>query len=261
MATFAPHPDRRPALVTGASSGIGEAVARRLAAQGHPVALGARRVERCEQVAAELTDAGAEAVALPLDLTDPDSVKRFAVAAEEALGQAEVVVASAGDAAAAPALGTDPAAFARLIDVNLLGAHRLLHLVAPGMVERRRGDVVLVTSDIVVEPRPHMAAYMASKWGLEGLATALRMELEGTGVRVSVVRPGPTATGMGSEWEPEAFARLVEAWSRWGVARHDHFLHPDAVADAVAYMVATPRGVHVRALEVEPEAPIEGGSS
>jgi NADP-dependent 3-hydroxy acid dehydrogenase YdfG len=256
MARFEPHPSRRPALVTGASSGIGEAVARALAAAGHPVVLGARRQQRCEEVAARLREQGGEAVAIRLDLSDPDSVKRFAVSAEDAVGPAEVLVSNAGDTLPATAVETDPDAFAAQVQVNLLGAQRLVHFVTPAMIGRRRGDVIFVTSDVMIEPRPRMSSYVTAKWGLEGLARAMQMELEGTGVRVSTVRPGPTASGMGGTWDPPTFARVLEDWERFGLARHDHFLRPEAVADAVAYVVGTPPGTHIRAIEIQPEAPI-----
>jgi NADP-dependent 3-hydroxy acid dehydrogenase YdfG len=252
-----PHPERRPALVTGASSGIGESVARALAAAGHPVALGARRIERCEAVASELRDIGHEAVAIHLDLSDPDAVKRFVVSAEEALGPAEVLVSNAGDLLAGTAADSDPDAFAGQVQVNLLGAQRLVHLIVPGMIERRRGDVVFVTSDVVIQPRPRMSSYVTSKWGLEGLARSMQMELEGTGVRASIVRPGPTLTEMGSSMDPSVFEAVIEDWIRWGVARHDQYLRPAAIASAVVYTVGVPRGTHIRLMEVEPEAPVE----
>ena len=114
--------------------------------------------------------------------------------------------------------------------MNLGGAQRLVRAFGAGMVARRRGDLVFVTSDVVAHPRPRMAAYVASKWGLEGFVTALQMELEGTGVRAIVVRPGPTLTGMGMDWDPEVTADVLAEWTRWGVARHSAFLRPDGVA-------------------------------
>ena len=89
------------------------------------------------------------------------------------------------------------------------------------MVRRRRGDVVLVSSDVTTRPRPFMAAYSASKWGLEGMAGAMQMELEGTGVRVSVVRPGPTWSEAGTDWDPDeaAFVPTSGSASDWPAIR------------------------------------------
>jgi NADP-dependent 3-hydroxy acid dehydrogenase YdfG len=256
VARFQPHPQRRPALVTGASSGIGAATATVLAAAGHPVALGARRLDRCEEVAAAIRADGGEAFAHALDVGDDGSVERFVAAATDALGPVEVVVSNAGDLAPDRVHRLGSAAFAAHLQVNLVGAHRLVSALVPGMVRRQRGDVVLVSSDVVAAPRPGMGAYVPAKWGLEGMAAALRMELEGTGVRVSVVRPGPTFTAMGMGWDEATTSALLAEWARWGFTRHWHFLHASDVAAAVHAVVSAPRGVHLTLVEVQPEAPI-----
>ena len=134
---FPDHPERRPAVVSGASSGIGRATARALAGARHPVVLGARRVERCEEVAAEIRSQGGDAVAVHLDLTDPGSTEAFVKAAQDAFGDVEILVSNAGDVAPAMALDIDPQRFATTLEVNLLGAHRLVALLAPGMVPAR----------------------------------------------------------------------------------------------------------------------------
>jgi NADP-dependent 3-hydroxy acid dehydrogenase YdfG len=251
------QPDRRPAVVTGASSGIGAATALALAAAGHPVALGARRTDRCEEVAATIRDQGGEAAAHPLDLTDPASVGAFADAVTADLGDVEVVVSSAGAVAPGTLHEVDPERFGREIDLNLVGAHRLVHAFVPGMVQRQRGDVVFVSSDVAVRARPFMSSYAAGKWGLEGMVTALQMELEGTGVRASIVRPGPTWSEMGSDWDPDEAAFVLNQWVRFGLARHPHFMKPKAIAEAITTVVSAPRGVHLNLIEVSPEAPVE----
>jgi NADP-dependent 3-hydroxy acid dehydrogenase YdfG len=246
----------RPALVTGASSGIGEATARALAEAGHPVVLGARRIERCTEIVAEIRDAGGQAHAERLDVADLASVTAFVKSAEDAFGPAEVLVSNAGDVLPTTVTDTDPAAFAAAVSVNLLASQRLVTLLAPGMVERGRGDLVFVTSDVVRVPRPSMASYVTAKWGLEGLARALQLELEGTGVRASIVRPGPTLTGMGATWPDEVVTPLLREWKRHGLMRHDGYLAPEGVAGAVLAVVSTPPGTHLTLVEVEPEAPV-----
>lgn len=259
-----PHPPSRPAVVTGASSGIGKAVAEKLAALGHPVVLGARRIDACEETAAAIRAAGGEAVAHPLDLADSDSVQQFAKAATQSVGTVEILVSNAALNVVGSVLHTDPEMFDGVIGVNLSGTHRVVRAFLPGMVERQRGDVAFVTSDVVMRPRPSMAAYVTSKWGLEGYAHSLQMELEGTGVRATVVRPGPTLTGMGMDWDPEVTAGVIEQWAAWGFARHSNFMRPAGVAEAVAAVVTLPRGTHATVIELQPEAPIvpapeEGG--
>jgi NADP-dependent 3-hydroxy acid dehydrogenase YdfG len=261
---FAPHPECRPAVVTGASSGIGAATAIALADAGHPVVLGARRRERCEQIASGIRASGGEAVAVALDLGDAGSIKDFAAAAEQSFGPVEVLVSNAGDTQLGRGIDTPAADFAQQVQVNLLGAQQLTSLIAPRMVERHCGDLVFVTTDGIDSPRPGMAAYLTAKFGLEGYARILQMELEGTGVRCSIVRPGPTGTEMGTNWDPEALAPLFHEWTTWGVARHDCFLRPEHIAQAVAFVVGMPRGSNIALVEVQPEAPgpddLQGGS-
>ena len=251
------QPERRPAVITGASSGIGAATALTLAAAGFPVALAARRTDRCQALAAQIRETGGEAVGYGLDLTDPAAVEGFARSVTADLGPIEVVVSNAGVVTPGVVHEVDSERFAREIDLNLLGAHRLVRAFVPDMVERRRGDLVFVSSDVAVQTRPFMSAYAASKWGLEGMAHAMQQELEGTGVRASIVRPGPTASEMGSDWDAEQGAQVIEQWVRFGLARHSHFLRPTAVAEAIATVVRAPRGVHLNLVEVSPEAPLE----
>lgn len=250
------RPDRRPAVITGASSGIGAATALTFAAAGYPVALGARRTDKCEELAAHIRDQGGEATAVSLDLTDEASVTAFAKTVQDQLGEIETVVSNAGAVAPGVIHEVDTARFAHEIDLNLNGAHRLVRAFVPPMVERRRGDIVFVSSDVAVRPRPFMSSYSAGKWGLEGMAHAMQMELEGTGVRASIVRPGPTWSEMGNDWDAEQAATVLNQWVRFGLARHPHFLKPQALADAIAAIVAAPRGVHLNLVEVSPESPI-----
>ncbi|MFG1793756.1 SDR family oxidoreductase [Nocardia sp. NPDC049149] len=269
MPRFPAHPPRRPVLVSGASSGIGAATAVALAELGHPVALGARRVEQCEELAEKIRADGGEAFAQRLDVTDAGSIEAFVVAAENTLGPLEILVSSAGDIEFAPVHEMDPEQFAQQVQVHLLGAHRLVHRLLPGMLERRRGDVVLISSDCAVEPRPRTGAYSAAKAGLEAMAMQMRMELEGTGIRASLVRPGPTLTGMGMNSTPEVVGPLLGAWRDWGFVRHSNMLRARDLAAAVVAVVSTPRGAHLVLVEVQPEAPLrepeepkdEGGSA
>jgi len=256
MPRFEPHPDRRPALVTGASSGIGAATARALAAAGHPVVLAARRRDRLEDLADSLVDDGGEAVAVPLDLADPASIDACADAAAAAYGPLDVIVANAGQISSETALDDDPDAFARNVQINLLGAQRLAARLGPAMVEQGHGDLVFVTSDVVVRPRTHMASYVTAKAGLEGLARAMQMELEGTGVRVGMVRPGPSSTEQGTDWDEATVLRILPSWERWGHLRHSGALLPHNVADAIVAMVSAPKGTHLTVIEVQPEAPV-----
>ena len=199
---------------------------------------------------------GGEAVALPLDVTDQDSVKAFVHSATEALGEIELLVAGAGDTyfGQLHEISTDD--FEQQIQIHLVGANRLVTAVVPGMVERRRGDVIFVGSDVSLRPRPHMGGYGAAKAGLLAMAKTLQMELEGTGVRASVVHPGPTKTAMGWSADMNKVGAMLEDWAKWGQARHDYFLRAADLARAITFVAETPRGGFIAELEIQPEAPL-----
>jgi NADP-dependent 3-hydroxy acid dehydrogenase YdfG len=220
------------------------------------VALGARSLETCEEVAAKIRADGGEAVALRLDVTDDESVGDFADAAASALGPIEILVSAAGNLEPANIHEMETANLLRHLNVHLAGAHRLVSRVIGGMVSRSRGDVVFIGSDVVPAPRPRMGGYIPAKTGLEAMARTMQMELEGTGVRASIVRPGPTTTGMGMQWDEQTTAAVLDDWARWGFARHPYFLRPPDIAAAVIAVVTAPRGVHLTMVEVEPEAPL-----
>jgi NADP-dependent 3-hydroxy acid dehydrogenase YdfG len=256
MPRFAPLPARRPALVAGASSGIGAATAIDLASRGFPVSLGARRVEKLDELVEQIRASGGEAVAFHLDVTDPDSVKAFVSQSVDALGEIEVLVAGAGDTyfGRLHEISTDQ--FESQIQVHLIGANRLATAVLPGMVERQRGDVIFVGSDVALRQRPHMGAYGAAKAALIAMVTNLQMELEGTGVRASIVHPGPTKTSMGWSLPAELIGPALEDWAKWGQARHDYFLRAQDLARAITFVAETPRGGFIASMELQPEAPL-----
>ncbi|TGD84114.1 SDR family oxidoreductase [Mycolicibacterium sp. CH28] len=256
MPRFEPHPARRPAVIAGASAGIGAATAVELAGRGFPVALGARRVEKCQELVEQIRSGGGEAVALPLDVTDPDSVKGFVHRATEEFGDIELLVAGAGDTYFGRLYEISPDEFESQIQIHLIGAYRLANALLGGMVHRQRGDVIFVGSEVALRQRPHMGAYGAAKAGLVAMVTNLQMELEGTGVRASIVHPGPTKTSMGWSLPPERIGEALEDWAKWGQARHDYFLRAADLARAIAFVAETPRGGYIASMEIQPEAPL-----
>jgi len=257
MPRFDPHPKRRPSIIAGASSGIGAATAIELAGRGFPVALGARRVDKLTELVDKIRTDGGEAVAFPLDVTDADSVKSFVAESIDALGEIDLLVSGAGDMYPGRVHEMSADTFAAQIQVHLLGANRLATSIVPDMVARRRGDVIFIGSDVALHQRPHMGAYGAAKAALLAMVNTMRMELEGTGVRASIVHPGPTLTSMGWQLSAEQVAPMLEDWKSWGQARHSYFLRPADIARAVSFVAETPRGVHIPEMEVQPEAPLK----
>ncbi|MBB2990698.1 NADP-dependent 3-hydroxy acid dehydrogenase YdfG [Mycolicibacterium iranicum] len=257
MPRFEPLPDRRPALVAGASSGIGEATAIRLARNGFPVALGARRVEKLDEIVGKIRADGGEAIAVHLDVTDPDSVKAAVEQTTSELGDIEVLVAGAGDTYFGKLDSISTEQFESQVQIHLIGANRVATAVLPGMIERRRGDLIFVGSDVALRQRPHMGAYGAAKAALVAMVTNYQMELEGTGVRASIVHPGPTKTSMGWSLPAELIGPALEDWAKWGQARHDYFLRADDLARAITFVAETPRGGFIANMELQPEAPLD----
>jgi NAD(P)-dependent dehydrogenase (short-subunit alcohol dehydrogenase family) len=248
-------PAERPVVISGASSGIGEATSLALASTGHPVVLGARRLDRCEAIAEALRSKGSTAFAFALDVTDVASRDAFVKQALDAVGVVEVFVSNAGANQPASAMEADEAAMLAHLQVNLLGAQALAQAFGRPMVERGHGDLVFVTSEVVREPRPWVAPYVTSKFAIEGFVRALMMELEGTGVRVSCIRPGQTLTEMGFDWDPSRTAEILDSWAKWGLARHPHFMPAGGIAAAVSAVVGAPPGVSFAYLDVEPVPP------
>ncbi|MCT7657721.1 SDR family oxidoreductase [Mycobacterium deserti] len=256
MPRFAPLPQRRPAIVAGASSGIGEATAIELAARGFPVALGARRVEKLTDLVGKINADGGEAVGFHLDVTDPNSVKSFVTQSIDALGDIEVLVAGAGDTYFGKLAEIAGDEFESQLQIHLVGAFRLASAVLPGMLERQRGDLIFVGSDVALRQRPHMGAYGAAKAALVAMVNNFQMELEGTGVRASIVHPGPTKTSMGWSLPAEKIGPALEDWAKWGQARHDYFLRASDLARAITFVAETPRGGFIANMELQPEAPL-----
>jgi NADP-dependent 3-hydroxy acid dehydrogenase YdfG len=248
--------DTRTAVVTGASSGIGRAIAVELGGLGWAVALGARRTDRLAETAREVEGRGGTALPHPLDVTDPSSAERFFAAAEAGLGPVDVLVNNAGVATPGWIDEVPPDALAREVATNLLGPLLMSRLAVASMRDRQRGDLVFITSDATRHVRPRMAAYTATKAGLEALAHTLAVELEGTGIRSTTVRVGPTVSEFGFSWPMETLEELLVYWPRFGLQRHPGLLEPDAVARAVVAAVTAPAGVHVDTIEVQPEAPV-----
>jgi NADP-dependent 3-hydroxy acid dehydrogenase YdfG len=230
----------RIAIVTGASSGIGAATAVQLGSRGWRVAVGARRVERIEEVAKQVERAGGEGFAHVLDVTDPGSVSAFCDAVEARFGPVDLLVNNAGQNLSARLDEATPEELRLDVEVNLLGALYMTRRIVPGMIERRMGDVVFVGSDSARHPRPFQGAYGAAKAGLEVAARVLEMETEGTGVRSILVRVGPTGSEFSSQMPKHRMAEILECWKYWGVLRNLHWMPAESVAAAIVRTVAVP---------------------
>jgi NADP-dependent 3-hydroxy acid dehydrogenase YdfG len=231
------NPEGRIALVTGASSGIGEATVRSLAAKGFQVVAAARRVERCEEVAREVGGR-----ALRLDVADPKSVAELA----ESVPEVSVVVNNAGGA-----LGLEPVAEAdeeywrQMYETNVMGVMRVTKALLPAL-ERSAGHIVVVGSVAGVEVYPGGGGYTAAKHAANAVTRTLRLELLGNAIRVSEVAPGMVETEFSLvrfEGDKEKASKVYEGTTP---------LSAEDVADAIAYVVTRPPHVDVDYVSIKP---------
>jgi NADP-dependent 3-hydroxy acid dehydrogenase YdfG len=260
----------RTALVTGASSGLGAAIALEMAALGWRIAIGARRTDRLAETAEKARARGAaEVYAGALDVTDDASVERFFEASEKALGAADVIVNNAGASRFHWLEETDTRWLRAEVETNLIGPMLVTHrALAPLLAAGTGGDLVMVSSDAARRPRPGQLAYGASKAGLENYVSALAMALEGTGVRVIKLRLGPALSefGLSLDLSPEGMKARTEYWARFGLrdARllsqgNLGLLMPDDVAREVVHAVTRPRHVLLDTIELQPAVPRKSG--
>jgi NAD(P)-dependent dehydrogenase (short-subunit alcohol dehydrogenase family) len=249
--------DPRTAIVTGAGSGIGSAIAVELAKLEWRVALGGRRVERLEETAASVRDAGGTAFVHQLDVSDAGSAAAFFSAAEAELGPIDALVNNAAVATPGWLHELPVDALQREVGTNLLGPILMSRLAVTSLRARAaHGDIVFITSDATRNPRPRLTTYSATKAGVEALAHTLSLELEGTGIRSITIRVGPTLSEFGFGWPMDILEDLMTYWPRFGLGRHAHILEADAVARAVVMAITAPAGVLIDTIEVQPHAPI-----
>ena len=247
--------DGRVAVVTGASAGIGVAIAGGLASAGWRVAIGARRVGRLAEVASQIRETGGRVFDHELDVASPESIAHFFDALEAEWGSPDAVVNNAGVSVPGLIEESPPEELQREIMTNLLGPMWVSQRVIPAMRKAKRGDLIFIGSDNSDNPRPFQAGYSASKAGIKNLVRTLAMELEGAGVRVTNLRLGPTASEFGSGWDPDTMKRLLEVWQRFALLRFTEFLDPKIVADAIVQILDTPRSATLMSLELHPMAP------
>lgn len=236
-------------LVTGASSGIGEACARAFAVAGCRVLLVARRLERLEALAAEIRGLGGECNPMALDVRDRTAVDRFAAELDDSWRQVDVLVNNAGLARGlAPIHRGETDDWEEMVDTNLKGLLYVSRAIIPGMVERGRGQVINIGSIAGHESYPGGNVYCATKHGVAALTRGMAMDLLGTGVRVSSVDPGMVETEFS---EVRFHGDTKRAASVYEGLRA---LAAEDVADAVLFCATRPAHASVRELILMPTA-------
>ncbi|MGP3634018.1 SDR family oxidoreductase [Streptomyces sp. 24-1644] len=234
------------ALVTGASSGIGEATARTLAAEGAKVAIAARRTDRLDALRAELEAGGATVLVLPLDVADEQAVHAAVASTVETLGSLDILVNSAGLMLLGPVEGADTTDWTRMMDVNVLGLMYMTHAALPHLL-RSRGTVVQISSVAARVVGRGSAAYNASKFAVNGFSEGLRQEVTERGVRVVVIEPGTVET--------ELRDHITHAPSKAAIQERVtkiRQLQSEDIAEAVRYAVTAPEHATVNEIFIRP---------
>lgn len=233
--------------ITGASSGIGEAVARRLAAAGAQVLLGARRTDRLGRIAAEIEAAGGAVAWRRLDVTDRADVADFAGFAGQRFGRLDVMVSNAGLMPLSPIAALKVDEWDRMIDVNLKGVLHGIAAALPLFQAQGSGHFVHVSSIADRRIVSTAAVYSASKYGVRAVSEGLRQEA-GPGIRVTLVAPGATVSELAETISDPALRRAaIEDYRR-------DLLPADAIARAIAYAIGEPGDVDVNEIVVRPAA-------
>lgn len=239
--------DGSVALVTGASSGIGEATAELLAEEGASVALAARREDRLESLADRIQTEGGEAITIPTDVTDESAVREMVETTVDEFGRLDVLVNNAGVMLLEPVAEADPDNWRQMLEVNVLGLMTASQSAADVMEEQGSGDIVNVSSVAGRKAYAGSSGYNASKFGVNGFSESLREELVDTDVRVAMIEPGVVDTELPEHIPDEDQKEMVEEMTE-GMEP----LQAEDIARAIRYAVSQPTHVDVNELLIRP---------
>jgi NADP-dependent 3-hydroxy acid dehydrogenase YdfG len=234
-------------VITGASSGLGEAAARHLSAQGATVVLGARRGDRIAVLADELNADGRRAIALTMDVTNSGQVQKLADTAVSEFGRIDVMVNNAGIAPLSPLERLNIAEWDQMIDVNIKGVLYGIAAALPHMIRQKEGQIVNVSSIAALHIGPATAIYSATKQAVRAITEGLRQEVKPHNIRTTVILPGAVSTELPDSVRDPVVAQGVK--QSYGVA-----LSADSFARTVAFAIAQPDDMDVNEIVFRPTA-------
>ena len=233
-------------VITGASSGLGEAAARLISAQGASVVLGARRVDRIKSLAGELTRNGGKALAIPTDVTDYDQVKKLVDAAVQSYGRIDVMINNAGLMPHSPLERLKIDEWNRMIDVNIKGVLYGIAAALPYMKQQKAGHIINVSSVAGHKVTPAGAVYAATKHAVRALSEGLRQEVKPYNIRTTVISPGAVATELpNSITEPDVAERIHEFYETFAIPA-------DSFARTVVFAMSQPEEMDVNEILFRP---------
>jgi NADP-dependent 3-hydroxy acid dehydrogenase YdfG len=241
------------ALVTGASSGIGEATARMLAARGAAVAMAARRTDRLQALGGEIAGGGGTALPVELDVSDREAAEAAVARTVEELGRLDILVNNAGVMLLGPMLEAPVSEWQQMVEVNLLGLMYMTKAAVPHLLEAAEGassrgvaDVVNISSVAGRIARRNSGVYNATKFGVGAFSESLRQELTRRHVRVSLVEPGAVATELQGHNRPEVKEEIEKRFEDMEI------LQAEDIAEAIEFVITRPRHVAVNEILVRP---------
>lgn len=237
----------RVALVTGASSGIGDATARALAEAGASVAIAARRRDRLDVLAREIEKSGVEALPIEADLVREDENRRIVAVTQEKFGRLDILVNNAGVMLLSPVDAANSDDWRRMLELNVLGLMVATQAALPVMRAHGGGHVVNISSTAGRIPNQNISGYSASKFGVVAFSESLRKEVYKDNIRVSVIEPGVVATELRDHIPHAATKQALNAWAD-GMRQ----LQPEDIANSVLYCVTQPAHVNVNEILIRP---------
>ena len=233
-------------VITGASSGLGEATARHLSAQGATVVLGARRTDRIEALAGELSASGGKALAIATDVTHCDQVKRLVDAGAQTYGRIDVMINNAGLMPQAPLERLKIDEWERMIDVNIKGVLYGIAAALPHMKRQKAGHFINVSSVAGHKVGQGFAVYAATKYAVRALSEGLRQEVKPYNIRTTVISPGAVATELpNTATDPDSADRVRKFYA-------DVAIPADSFARAVAFAISQPEEVDINEILFRP---------
>ena len=235
------------AIVTGASSGIGEATAVALAAEGAQVVLAARRGDRLEKLAQQIQASGGQALSIITDATDEAQIRQMVDTAKTELGRVDILVNNAGVMLLGPIDGADTEDWRRMVNLNVLGLMYATHAVLPLMKAQGEGHIVNISSVAGRTVSANVGVYNATKWAVCAFSEALRQEVYQDKIRVTVIEPGIVATELGDHITNTAVKERLQA----KVASMTP-LESEDIAAAIVYAVTQPPRVNVNEILIRP---------